>query len=123
MIEPTEIQVISNVIAALTLTYSRIEKRLHYANTQLRAGGFLLNVTLELMWPNTCLIAFRPERCITQFAIITSVLLKIVQSNSSFAASHSMNNILSRIQPKEMIFITFLESFLELTTGFLRLSP
>lgn len=71
----------------------------YHANTQLRAEGFSLSLTLELIWPITCLIAFRSDCCITQFAIIASVLRRIFrQSNLSFGASNSMNNMLSRIQ-------------------------
>lgn len=95
----TEMQVITNNEGAFTLTCSRIEKRLYHANTQLRAEGFFLSLTLGLIWPITYLIAFHSECCITQFAIIVSVLPRILrQPNSSFGASNSMNNLLSRIQ-------------------------
>lgn len=84
------------------LLYSRIKNKLHHANTQLRAEAFFLSLTLELIWPITCLIAFCSECCITQFAITASVLPRIFrQCNLSFGASDSVNNTLSRIQQEE----------------------
>ena len=84
------------------LLYSRIKNKLHHANTQLRAEAFFLSLTLELIWPITCLIAFCSECCITQFALTASVLPRIFrQCNLSFGASDSVNNTLSRIQQEE----------------------
>ena len=84
------------------LLYSRIKNKLYHAHTELRAEAFFLSLTLGLIWPITCLIAFCSECCITQFAIIASVLPRIFrQCNLSFGASNSVNNTLSRIHQEE----------------------
>lgn len=100
--ELTVIQAIGNFKVVPTLALFQNKKnRLYHTSTQQWAQDLLLCLTLELIWPIPCLTAFCSECCITQFAIIASVLPRIFrQSNLSFGAGKSMNNTLSRVQRK-----------------------
>lgn len=98
VMELTEMQVISNVIAAFTLTYSGIEKRaIPWKHTTETRRLFLqLNFGVDLTYYMPYYISFRiPYNSV---CYNRSVLLRIFRkSNSSLGASDSMNNTLSRM--------------------------